>query len=168
MDFESTDSSYLQLIWNAAEPIARAFLAVLKSPLQQTHRLYWLFLLSSLMFALIVYLRSRDRGQPLPKSPSGFLRSFVEFCFPASVWKNPSAWLDVRYFFVSQTVLTIFQPILTFGALGAITTKVCAGWATALFDTPPLSSEPSATLSVIYSLAIVMILDFGAYWGCRS
>jgi len=51
------------------------------------HRLYFLYLLSSLIFAFFVFKRSK-RG-----------KSFFAFLFPKSVWSHPTAKLDVKYFF---------------------------------------------------------------------
>ena len=55
------------------------------------HRLFWLFLLASLLIAYVIYRKQR----PLDLEKS----SFISFLFPKSVWSTPAAWLDVRYFF---------------------------------------------------------------------
>lgn len=54
-------------------------------------RLYGLYLLTSLAIAYLIFYRQKTSTQPVTK--------FTSFLFPKSVWSNPTAWLDVRYFF---------------------------------------------------------------------
>jgi len=54
---------------------------------QPSHRFFILFIISSLAIAFFLYHRRKESG------------GFLSFLFPASVWSNPAAWLDVRYFF---------------------------------------------------------------------
>ncbi len=71
--------------------------SVVLLPTSPSSRIFALYLLTSALFALFVYLRMRatDRAR---------YGSFVKFLFPASVWRHPSAWLDVRYFFFHQLI----------------------------------------------------------------
>ncbi len=82
-------------------PYLQAFLAnirhVVLAPLYPNSRIYFLYLLTSALFAFFVYLRLR-------KSRSGEANTFLSFLFPKSVWSHPSAWLDVRYFFFHQII----------------------------------------------------------------
>jgi sterol desaturase/sphingolipid hydroxylase (fatty acid hydroxylase superfamily) len=65
---------------------------VLLMPFDPDARIYVLYLATSALFALGVFLRIRRTRQD---EASGFLR----FLFPRKVWDHPSAWLDLRYFF---------------------------------------------------------------------
>lgn len=63
-------------------------------------RIYSLYLITSLIFAYAIYKfgASRMTGQPEGENNN----TFVKFLFPKHVWSNPSAWLDVRYFFFNN------------------------------------------------------------------
>lgn len=81
------------------KPIAAAMYRALSYVTQPGQRIYWLYIISSLLIAALLYMSaSRRRGQPLK------LRDYIDFCFPAEVWKSASARLDVRYFIVCQTI----------------------------------------------------------------
>jgi sterol desaturase/sphingolipid hydroxylase (fatty acid hydroxylase superfamily) len=77
-------------------PLLQDFLAnirhVLLMPFDPDSRIFVLYLVTSVLFALFVFLRLR-------RTRSDETTSFLAFLFPAKVWKHPSAWLDVRYFF---------------------------------------------------------------------
>ncbi len=64
-------------------------------------RIYWLYLLTSTLLAGYVYLRTTQNSGPSA-------RGFAQFLFPRQIWHNPSAWLDVRYFFFHQIVARIY------------------------------------------------------------
>lgn len=80
-------------------PFWQDFLAnirhVVLMPLNPGSRIYVLYLVTSALFALFVYLRLR-------KARSDDAKSFLGFLFPKRIWSHPSAWLDVRYFFFHQ------------------------------------------------------------------
>lgn len=85
MDFLSTRlSDFLQHAKN-----------VVYIPFSPGSRIYVLYLASSVAIAFLVYLKVRTAHPQAHKS-------FLRFLFPAKVWSNPSAWLDVRYFFFTQ------------------------------------------------------------------
>jgi sterol desaturase/sphingolipid hydroxylase (fatty acid hydroxylase superfamily) len=65
---------------------------VLLMPFSPDSRIYVLYLATSLLFALFVYLRLRRARSPE-------VTGFFAFVFPRRVWSHPSAWLDLRYFF---------------------------------------------------------------------
>lgn len=65
---------------------------VVLMPFDPDSRIFVLYLLTSVLFALFVYLGLR-------RSRSDEATTFVRFLFPRRVWGHPSAWLDVRYFF---------------------------------------------------------------------
>ncbi|HUG17607.1 MAG TPA: hypothetical protein VMM56_01430, partial [Planctomycetaceae bacterium] len=76
---------------------------VLSYPIQHGERIYWLYLLSSLAFALAVYLFSPEFKQNRQEG-SGFLKGLFRFLFPSKIWSHKSAWVDVRYFIPHQLV----------------------------------------------------------------
>lgn len=137
----------------------RDFALLLVDP---SERLFGLYLVGGLAFALALYFTgtrfSSVREQDQPES-KGFLR----FLFPRHVWSNPSAWLDVRYFF--------FHKLLGHALLMGVTVAATA-WGYALVTggsslgrdvTDELSGWNSAT-AVIYVFYLFMISDLVAYW----
>ncbi|WP_085899553.1 sterol desaturase family protein [Kiloniella majae] len=73
---------------------------VLQYPFAPGQRIFWLYLVSSLFLAYFVY---RSSNQADAKNTL-FTKSFLNFLFPREIWENPSAWLDIRYFFFHQVV----------------------------------------------------------------
>lgn len=133
---------------------------VLRFPMLPTQRIYGLYLLSTLMFALFVFSRS-SMAQSLRASE--YPRQFAQFLFPARVWKSASAWLDVRYFFFNN-----FLWISVFGSLGVSTTE----WATSHFSEVLLSSTGGAPLfftenyflgGIIYMFFLLIVIDFTTF-----
>jgi sterol desaturase/sphingolipid hydroxylase (fatty acid hydroxylase superfamily) len=74
---------------------AHAF-RIFTTPLHPGSRIYLLYLATSAVAAWFVYRAALRRG----KSEVSFLR----FLFPMHVWRHPSAWLDLRYFFFHMLV----------------------------------------------------------------
>lgn len=128
--------------------------AVLAYPLDPRQRLYWLYLLTSLGFAWLAFAHAR----PGAAGARG-LGAFLRFCFPAAVWRHPSAWLDVRYFFVHQTfrvwLYGAFTAAVTLQALG-ITSSVLAS----LFGAAPAPPRPvGAADRIAMALVTVVVSD---------
>ena len=100
-----------------AELLLRSLAKVLVYPVDPGERIYWLYLATSLAMALGVYLRAwrTEPGRP-------GLRGFLRFCFPARVWRHPSAWLDLRYFAVQQMLR-----VWIYGALAVAVALESAG-----------------------------------------
>jgi len=55
------------------------------------HRFYIIYLLASLTIAYFIFRHQKKTDDRENR--------FLSFLFPKSVWSNPTAWLDVRYFF---------------------------------------------------------------------
>ncbi|MEO1139640.1 MAG: sterol desaturase family protein [Pseudomonadota bacterium] len=55
-------------------------------------RVFFVYLISSLAIAFVIYKSAK-------RKLSSDERTFLRFLFPKKVWTNPSAWLDLRYFF---------------------------------------------------------------------
>jgi sterol desaturase/sphingolipid hydroxylase (fatty acid hydroxylase superfamily) len=70
-------------------------------------QLYWLFLLSALGIAFIIYWLRRYGKEDVN------LKGFLAFCFPRKVYIHPSARLDFKYFTVNTIVYGAFiAPLL--------------------------------------------------------
>ena len=100
----ATIVAFLTKLWESS-------LRVVLEPLQATDNpLGYVFLLSSLVIALIIYIHwSFKRGKKLSLTKAFY------FVFPKRVWKHPFAWLDVKFSFFSRTAaMFITIPISTF------------------------------------------------------
>lgn len=90
--------------------VGERVLAVLRYPVDPEQRIFGLYLLTSALFTAWVYVR-RVPTEP-DKHPSW--RGLGRFLFPPAIWSQPSAWLDVRYFFFHQLVrLSIYGVFVT-------------------------------------------------------
>jgi sterol desaturase/sphingolipid hydroxylase (fatty acid hydroxylase superfamily) len=85
-DILSFGGSLLDHAWN-----------IIAHPLDPNSRLFLLYVASSVLLAFFVYRRVRA-------TRSEEAKSFLQFLFPAKVWRHPSAWLDLRYFFFHQLI----------------------------------------------------------------
>ncbi len=85
----------------------RAFASI---PLDPNQRVFLPYLLSSLLFAVGVYVVGARTG---PRREAEGRPRLFRFLFPKEVWSQPSAWLDVRYFFFHQIVrLSIYGGLM--------------------------------------------------------
>ena len=70
-------------------------------------QLYWLFLLSTVGIAFIIYWLRRYGKEDVN------FKGFLAFCFPRKIYAHPSARLDFKYFIVNTVVYgTFIAPLL--------------------------------------------------------
>jgi sterol desaturase/sphingolipid hydroxylase (fatty acid hydroxylase superfamily) len=108
--------------------------SVFLQPFDADSRLFYLYIATSLLVAWVLWHRAGAAGRGTV--------SFLRFLFPASVWRHPSAWLDVRYFFFHSflgnfallgvsfaATLFVFQLLTGFDGLDDIrNATVLDGW----------------------------------------
>jgi sterol desaturase/sphingolipid hydroxylase (fatty acid hydroxylase superfamily) len=150
----AADDGSVARAWAIAQALWRQFELVLAYPFDPEQRIFGLYLLTSLLFALWAYVR-RPRG-------AGSV-SLGRFLFPREVWSSPSAWLDVRYFFLHQMVrLVIYGPVVGFagGLAYYLFTWLSSG--------RPPSGAPAGGNHVfgglVMAAASVVLIDFVSYW----
>jgi sterol desaturase/sphingolipid hydroxylase (fatty acid hydroxylase superfamily) len=142
------------LAWSLAQ--------VLVYPVDPGERIFWAYLLSSLALAAAVWAASLRSGSARP-GPRGFLH----FCFPPEVWRHPSAWLDVRYFFLHQMLrVWIYGGLATSLAVAsadavATALRVPFGDAASAAQPTGLASRAAITL---FAIAAVDFAGFLAHW----
>jgi len=146
-----------------AEEVLAKFTAVITFPLVSTQRVYWLYLLSALLIAAGVYALSAERRQHRSDG-LGFIRGAIAFMFPASVWRHPSAWLDVRYFIPHQMVRLWIYGFTIAGTTVALQDWTLSGLQyvtghTLLYALPPYHLLPVLSLAAISLIAA----DFVAF-----
>lgn len=92
---------------------------VFLSPLDPNNRIFWLYLLSSVVVAWFVYRGIQAKVEhATEKDADAASGSFLQFLFPKSVWSNPSSWLDLRYAVFHKTVSSFLLAGLGAFALG--------------------------------------------------
>lgn len=126
----------------------------ISAPIDPDNRLFFGFLLTSLLVAFLLYLR-RAKGTGLR-----------EFLFPTSVWSHPTAWLDVRYFFFHSLI----GKFLIFGAgtaalgIGIFSGVSIAGDVGMIVAIGPESPVLRATCAIISMIVIFLATDFMAFY----
>jgi sterol desaturase/sphingolipid hydroxylase (fatty acid hydroxylase superfamily) len=135
-------------------------LAVVLRPLLAFLRLdsdlYWPYLLSSLVFALLAYAYWRRRGG----RHDGFLRGFLNAYFTRAIWWHRSARADYLYYFVNGMVFVLlFTPLILSGAWVAGLTR--DGLAAVLGAAEPAAAGGGAVLA--NTVVFFLLYDFGRY-----
>ncbi len=143
-------------------PYLQDFLAnirhVVLAPFNPNSRIFVLYLLTSALFALFVYLKLR-------RARSDDARSFLGFLFPKRIWDHPSAWLDVRYFFFHQITghfvatsggavvsLAVFTLLTGFdGMPGPGDVTVLSGW-------------KGIGASIAFAVVAIVVADFTTFY----
>ena len=135
----------------ACEFVGGQLLKIIQYPLDPSQRIYVLFLGTSLLFATFVYLKRQRFGEAV---------SFVSFLFPRGVWSDPSALLDVRYFFFHQ----IFRLVI-YGSFTAAAIAFFTGWASStVWPGTGSAAEPLGPLTTTVLMFVGAIaVDFFAY-----
>jgi sterol desaturase/sphingolipid hydroxylase (fatty acid hydroxylase superfamily) len=148
-----TASSWLASL---ADLLARSLVRVLAYPADPGERIFWLYLLGAAALCACVYPRARRPGA---RGPRGFLR----FCFPAAVWRDPSAWLDVRYFVVHQMLRVWIYGSLAL-AVGAATTSALAVALAAWLGPPPVPARAAGLAArAAATLFGIALADFAGF-----
>ena len=139
---------------------------VLMSPFDPSNRIYWLYLVSSAIAAFFVYGRIKARGEHATatdaEAASG---SFLQFLFPKSVWKHPSAWLDLRYvFFHKIAEHFLLLGVMSFAtALGYYFTSGGQS-VTDMAEQEQLRTTGGWLLGCVYMLVTLFLLDFVSWF----
>jgi sterol desaturase/sphingolipid hydroxylase (fatty acid hydroxylase superfamily) len=153
----------LPAILAVVEFVANWCLRVLSYPLAPSNSIYWIYVVSSFAVALVVYLFVRREQRATGRDRRFGLRDFFRFCFPGSVWKQPSAWLDVRFFLVDVMLMGIGASAVAVVS-GAAIAHETQSFVSGLFDSPPLASVGGAYASVVMcTVVIVLLADLFSY-----
>jgi sterol desaturase/sphingolipid hydroxylase (fatty acid hydroxylase superfamily) len=132
---------------------------LLNYPLNAGERIFWLYLISSLLIALGIYFSLCRKNEEEKCSFKGF---FV-FLFPAKIWRTSSAWLDVRYFFFHQLVrISIYTGFLIVfrDAVYLFLTDVDLRKSRVLIN----STTGDTITSFLYMIFFYLFLDFVSYF----
>jgi sterol desaturase/sphingolipid hydroxylase (fatty acid hydroxylase superfamily) len=133
-------------------------------PFDPQHRIFVLYLATSIILAFYVYNRANKNRAERRDGKQDKEASFLRFLFPRHVWNNPSAWLDIRYFFFHQLIGKFLMLGLTGWAAVAVFWYVSGGGdAEALPDTAEHGVAWDVLLAIAYMFVTLMVVDFIAY-----
>lgn len=117
-------------------------------------RIFGLYLLTAALLAVGVYLYRRPG-----KSGGSTLKGFLTFCFPASVYRHPSAVVDYKFFIINKiSYAFLFAPWLLGAAAVA---EVTDGALTSLFAGPDLAVGVWST--ALFTVLAILAMDLGLF-----
>lgn len=118
-------------------------------PINPANRLFVVYLLSSL--AIVYWLYRKQKSET----------SFKSFVFPKSVWSQPSAWLDVRYFFFHGLIGHFLVHILVVGAfISGLSFTISLEELEALRDPETVKPAYRLSLAIVSLIVFTVLADF--------
>ncbi len=141
------------IYYRIMDRIASSLLAPFFFPFSLTQRIGFLYLFSSLLIALVLFI-FRDNGA----GERFTFRRFFSFVFPVSIYGHRSAKLDYFYFVISR--------VLFFGLLAPVIlgSSAVASVLLGLLGKPlPGTSETGLLVKVFYTALFVVAADFGLF-----
>lgn len=151
-------TSFVSDVYNA---LYEQFWHVVAYPIMSGQRIYWLYILTSVIIAFLVYVRRAKSSE----EPRWGVRGFISFLFPKKVWGTSSAWLDVRYFFFHQILGK-----LVYGIIIAVTMNGLFQWTTGgpnlieVARSGPDVTWTSILVSFGYMFAVIAVVDFMGFF----
>lgn len=136
--------------------ITTQFWSLVQSPFDFGNRLHLVYFCSAIIFAFWAYMHLKK------KKPNG---TFLGFLLPKSVWDNPSAWLDLRFYLVNQFTGKLLYVGLTGATMAFVFGLITGG--DSLVDAVRASDVPSlpdVAISLVYMFGIFAITDFTAFY----
>ena len=126
-----------------------------KALLLPTTRFFPVFIVTSLVVAMVVHLAMRRWGADVPKSP-------FEFLFPKRIWWHRSARLDYIFAIVNRGVMPLLAlPILVGPVLVAAPVHYALTEWLGLFP-PPFEYDWAAI--ALHAVLAALVADFGAFF----
>ena len=126
------------------------------SPLNPSHRVYWLYLCTALGLALALFLFGGERRGGLS------VRDFLRFCLPKSVYLHMSARVDYGYFIVNRIVfgLLLLPIIAAVSLLSAAGTKALLDQ---IWHEPAIQLSGGVGWTAVHTVASVLAMDLGLF-----
>lgn len=150
-----------EYVMGTSQALYDRLLNVVAYPVSPGQRIFWLYLLTSVALAWVVYRRrNSDSGGDEPRS-----ESFLAFLFPKRVWRHASAWLDLRYFFFHQVLGKLFYAALLGLAINFVFQWVTGGPnLIAATQEAPAPSWGRVAISFGYMFVVIAAVDFAAFF----
>lgn len=143
----------LALFERISTTLSDRFWAVIAYPTSSDHRLFWVYLMTSALFALFVYRKTWPRnGDNTP--------SFLAFLFPKKVWSNASAWLDLRFFVINELTMKLIHIGLLAGTLAFTFQLITGSNELVAFNWNEVLTIKGMSISLIYLIIAIAVGDF--------
>ena len=143
----------LALFERISTTLSDRFWAVIAYPTSSDHRLFWVYLMTSALFALFVYRKTWPRnGNDTP--------SFLAFLFPKKVWSNASAWLDLRFFVINELTMKLIHIGLLAGTLAFTFQLITGSNELVAFNWNEVLTIKGMSISLIYLIIAIAVGDF--------
>jgi len=117
-------------------------------------RSYWPELVAGLLIAALLFALRE------PHANRG-LRRFLKFCFPASMWRHRSTWVDWQIIVLNQFFARSFN--VTWRISGAFLASALLHGLTRVFGPSPHLLTWTPTTLVLYTILFGLANDFGYY-----
>ncbi len=122
-------------------------------PTAPAQRIYFVYLASALLLALLVYLAARGRRS------DSLLKGFFAYCFPRSVYAHKSAIVDYKYFIINKIAFPFFFAPLIVGS------ALVSDWTVAslqpFWDGP--GREAGIGAALLFTGLTVLVMDAGIF-----
>lgn len=150
----------MEWVWHVPRLVWQSFASVLAYPVDPSQRVYVLYLLTSLLLAIGVFLISRRHG-PEDAPHVSLLGRLSRFVFPRDVWGHRSSWVDIRYFVPHQMVrIWIYTVLITIMATAVARWTHLALGAVKGTAGPLLEMDPGFWTAAGYTLVSIVVIDF--------
>jgi sterol desaturase/sphingolipid hydroxylase (fatty acid hydroxylase superfamily) len=128
-------------------------------PFGGPHNLNWVFVVSTLVLVLAIYITSIERGSRRS------VRGFLGFLAPRAIYLHPSAVLDYKFYVVNSLFLSQLRLGAWVGSLVGLfyVADGARHLLNALLGPGPEPSEPSLGLRLLFTLSIVAAADFAKF-----
>ncbi len=135
--------------------IVNGILYPFKIPFIATSQIYWLYLLSTILLATIIYifgLANRDQGKNL-----------IEYLLPKEIYLHPASITQYKYFFLISLleIFLVLPAIASLGEIANITSEVITK--VTGVTTPFYLVHPQLWHHIIFSIFIAIFGDFGNF-----
>ncbi len=125
-------------------------------------RIFWLYLVASIIFAYVIYRVGIRRAQHSDASDQ-VPKNFLSYLFPRQVWDHPSAWLDVRYFFFHKLIGHFLILGLMAMMMGQSFHWIVGEPLTGFIERTGDTTSPW-WLSIVYMLVVLTVVDFLGFY----
>jgi sterol desaturase/sphingolipid hydroxylase (fatty acid hydroxylase superfamily) len=141
-----------------ATPARRIFEYMSGIVLDHPGRFPWWGLIAALTIATIAFLFERRRNEGVRKAG---LRAF---CFPRSVYRNASVWIDLKIGFCNYVLLGGGLINVTWRLTGAFFASRVTVLLTDCLGSPTHAATWGPISVVVFAVALSMASDFGYFW----
>ncbi|MBT8099445.1 MAG: creatininase family protein [Gammaproteobacteria bacterium] len=115
-------------------------------------RIYWLYLATALVIALVMFIVTHGRERRLTQ--------FFSFCFPREIWRHRSTQTDIVYFLVNRVVFALLLTPFALAAYPLVNELVYD--LLLVFGTPGTAEAPTY-VAVAYGIVALAAFDFAIY-----